>query len=129
MTISRYYAGLLGNPCNSRVDFIASALGRGKHRIDEAFRFIDRTLIAKGVGKINEHIVQHLVATPVLKATMHGFVVRITLRQHVPLGTGVENPEDGVDEVSGGDWLAARSTGWNMFLRKMLPDAFPLIIG
>jgi hypothetical protein len=111
-----------------RANLIASTLGRGKRCIDEAFRFIDRTLIAQGVGKFDEHIPQRLVAAPVLKAPMDGFVVRVALRQHVPLSAGFENPEDGFDDISGRDRLATRSTGRNMLLRKMVPDAFPVFI-
>ena len=111
-----------------RANFFTAAFGRGKRCIDEAFRFIDRTLIAEGVGKINKHIAQDIVAAPVLKAAMHGFVVRVALRQHVPLSTGVENPKDGFDDVSGSNRLASRSAGRDVFLRKMIPDTIPVFI-
>jgi hypothetical protein len=40
---------------------------------------------AKLVGNIRQHATQNLIAAPNLKAPMHSFVVRVPLRQHVPL--------------------------------------------
>jgi len=58
-------------------------------RVDEAFFFIKRASAAKLIGNIRQHATQNLVAAPRLKAPMHRFVVRIALRQHVPLRSGV----------------------------------------
>ena len=91
-------------------------------------RFIQCTFIAECVSKIDEHIPQNFVAAPLLKSAMHRFVVRIALRQHVPLGTGVENPENGFENTTGGYRLAASAIGRNMLLRKMFPDASPLFV-
>ncbi len=59
---------------------------------------------------------------------MHSFVVRIALRQHVPLRTCVENPQYRFQHMTGGDRLASRTPIGNMLLRKMVPNAFPLFI-
>jgi hypothetical protein len=87
----------------------AAGVARGRRGIDRALRFIQRTFIAKRVGKIDENLPPDLVAAPLLKVPMQRFVVRLTLRQHVPLHTGIENLENGFDDLAGGNRLASRS--------------------
>jgi hypothetical protein len=53
---------------------------------------------------------------------MHGFVIRIALRQHVPLRPGVEDPQHAVEHFARGNRLAARAIIGNIFLGKMFPD-------
>ena len=71
---------------------------------------------------------QNLVAAPSLKASMHSFVVRVALRQHVPLRTCIENPQHRFQHMTGRNRLASRTPIGNMLLRKMLPNAFPLFV-
>ena len=59
---------------------------------------------------------------------MHSFVVRIALRQHVPLRTGVENPQHRFKDATCGNRFAARPSVSNVLLRKMIPDTFPLLV-
>jgi hypothetical protein len=59
---------------------------------------------------------------------MFSSVVRIALRQHLPMSTGIENPEHSFEYLAGKCRLASRTTGRNMFLRKMFPDSIPLFI-
>src|SRR6516165_10095507 len=73
-----------------RTDLCAAALGHRKGRVDETLFFIQRAALAKLVGDVGQNLAQNLVATPGLEAPMHSFVVRIALRQHVPLRTCVE---------------------------------------
>ena len=68
-------------------DFRPAAFGHNERRIDEAFFFVQRAFVAKLVGNVRQNSTQNLVAAPSLKAPMHSFVVRIALRQHVPLRT------------------------------------------
>ena len=68
-------------------------LGHNERRIDEAFFFIQRAVFTKLVGNVRQNQTQNLVAAPSLKASMHSFVVRIALRQHVPLRTCVKSTE------------------------------------
>src|SRR5215813_14921177 len=56
-----------------------------KRRVDETLFFIQRASVAKLVGDIRQHLSQNLIAAPSLETTMYSFVVRIALRQHVPL--------------------------------------------
>ena len=63
-----------------------------------------------------------------MKTEIHRFVFWIALRQHMPLSTGIENPQNGFKYLAGGDRLAARWTFRDIFYRKMLPDPFPVII-
>jgi hypothetical protein len=51
---------------------------------------------------VGQNLALSLVATPRLKAPMNGFVVRIALRQHVPLRAGVQNPKHQLINVGGG---------------------------
>ena len=76
-----------------RANLRAAALGHSEGCVDEAFLFIQHTSVAKFVGDIRQNLTQHLAAAPSLKPAMHRFVVRITLRQYVPLRPGVQNPQ------------------------------------
>ena len=80
------------------------------------------------VGNVRQNQTQNLVAAPSLKASMHSFVVRIALRQHVPLRTCVENPQYRFQHMTGRDRLASSTPIGNMLLRKMLPNALPLFV-
>ena len=44
-------------------------------------------------GDVSQNSAQNLALTPSLKPAMHRFVIRITLRQHVPLRARVRNPQ------------------------------------
>jgi hypothetical protein len=46
----------------------------------------------------------------------------------VPLGTRIENPEDGFENLAGWDRFAARAIRRNVLLRKVIPDTVPLFI-
>src|SRR5437763_10920498 len=59
---------------------------------------------------------------------MNGFVVRIALRQHVPLRAGVEYPQYSFEHTAGRDRLASRTSIGDVLFRKMIPDAFPLLV-
>ena len=59
---------------------------------------------------------------------MHSFVVRIALRQHVPLRAGVQNPKHRFKNQTRRNRLTARAAIGNVLLRKALPDAFPFRI-
>src|SRR5215831_19462872 len=76
-----------------RSDLRPATLRHHERRIDEAFRFIQGAFVAKLVGYIHQHSPQNFIAAPALKAPMNGFVVRIALRQHVPLRASVEYPQ------------------------------------
>src|SRR5262249_11641807 len=109
-------------------DFRAATLGHNEGRIDEAFFCIKATFVAKLVGDIRQHSTHNLVSAPRLKAPMHRFVVRIALREHVPLRSCVENPQDCFKHLPRRDWFASRTTIGNVLLRKMIPNAFPLFV-
>ena len=59
---------------------------------------------------------------------MYSFVVRIALRQHVPLRAGVQNPKHRFKNQTRRNGLTARTPIGNVLLRKALPDAFPFRI-
>jgi hypothetical protein len=64
-------------------------------------------LSQKLVGNIRQHSTQNFIAAPSLKAPMHRFVIRIALRQHVPLRTGVENPQYCLKHAPRRHWFAS----------------------
>ena len=109
-------------------DLRAAALGHNKRCVDEAFLFVQYATVAKFVGNIRQDPAQNLVAAPSLKSPMHSFVVRIALRQHVPLRTGVENPQHRFKDATCGNRFAARPSVSNVLLRKMIPDTFPFLV-
>src|SRR6516165_596573 len=65
--------------------------------------------LAKLVGDVGQNLAQNLVATPGLEAPMHSFVVRIALRQHVPLCAGVQNPKHRFKNQTRRNRLTART--------------------
>src|SRR5262249_54058975 len=87
-----------------------------------------RAFVAKLVGYIHQHSPQNFIAAPGLKAPMNGFVVRIALRQHVPLRASVEYPQYSFENTSGRDRLASRTSIGDVLFRKMIPDALPLLV-
>jgi hypothetical protein len=95
---------------------------------DETLFFIQRTALAKLVGDVGQNLAQNLVATPGLEAPMHSFVVRIALRQHVPLRAGVQNPKHRFKNQTRRNRLTTGTAIGNVLLRKVLPDAFPFRI-
>ena len=109
-------------------DIRAAAFRHHERRIDEAFFFIKRAFVAKLVGDIRQHATQNLVAAPRLKAPMHRFVIRIALRQHVPLRAGVENPQHCLKHAPRRLRFASGTVVGNVLFRKMFPDPFPLLV-
>lgn len=73
-------------------DPTATALGRTEHRIDETLPLVYVSLLAQRIGQIGQNIAKHVASAPLLKPSMNRLVVRITLRQHVPLCPRVQNP-------------------------------------
>ena len=59
---------------------------------------------------------------------MHSFVVRVALRQHVLLCACIKNPQHGFKYTTRRYQFAARASVSNPLLRKMIPDAFPLLV-
>ena len=115
-------------PALRRPDLRPATLRHHERRIDEAFFFIQRAFVAKLVGHIRQYSPQNFIAAPRLKASMNGFVVRIALRQHVPLRAGVEYPQYSFEHTAGRDRLASRTSIGDVLFRKMIPDAFPLLV-
>jgi len=72
---------------------VAPAFGCGKCGIDETLALIDRAFVPQRIGPLREDLAQHLPLTPLLEPTVDRFVIRIALRQEMPLGPGVQNPE------------------------------------
>jgi hypothetical protein len=110
------------------VDFRPPTLGHDEGCVDETFFFVQCAAIAKLVGNIRQHATQNLIATPTLKTPMHSFVVRVTLRQHVPLRACVENPQYRFEHTTRRNRFAPRTSISNILLGKMIPDAFPLLV-
>jgi hypothetical protein len=73
--------------------------------------FIQHAALAKLVGDVGQNVARNLVATPGLEAPMHSFVVRIALRQHVPLRAGVQNPKHRFKNQTRRNKLAAARPG------------------
>src|SRR5215471_12589554 len=105
-----------------------ATLGHYERRVDEAFFFIQRTSVAKLVSNIRQQPPQNLIAAPSLKAPMYCFVVGIALRQHMPLRTCVENPQYRFKHITRRSRFAPRTSIANILLRKMIPDAFTLLV-
>src|SRR6266487_1207782 len=109
-------------------DLCPAPLGHNEGCVDEAFFFVQCASVAKLVGNIRQHPPQNLIAAPSLKTPMYRFVVGIALRQHMPLRTRVENPQDCFKNATCRDGFASGTTIGNVLLRKMHPDPFPLLV-
>ncbi len=59
---------------------------------------------------------------------MDRFVVGVALREHVPLRPGVQEPQHGLQDGAGRHRFAAGAAFGDMFLGKMLPNSFPLVV-
>src|SRR5690242_16866494 len=59
---------------------------------------------------------------------MHRFVIRIALRQHMPLRASVEYPEHGLKNLTRRDRFAARTSARNVLFGKVVPNPLPLQI-
>jgi len=67
-------------------------------------------------------------AEPRSLRAVNRLIVRIPLRQHVPLGNGRENSQRHFQNAAGGNRFAARMARGNLFLGKVLPNPFPLFV-
>src|SRR5579885_1621896 len=107
---------------------VATALCRGKRGIDKALAFIKGAFVAQRIRQLCEDLAQHFTLAPLLKAAMDRLVVGIALRQHVPLGPGVQNPQDCFQDRPCGDGFAARPSLGDVFLGEMVPKPLPLFV-
>ena len=105
-----------------------TALGGRERRVDKAFGLIYPSVFPQIIGQCAQQFAKHLLSAPLLKAPMHGFVIGITLRQHMPLSAGVQDPQDGLQHVSCGHRFSARSIIRNVLFLEVIPDPIPLII-
>ena len=105
-----------------------AAFGRNERRIYKTFPFVNPALLTQRVGQVRQHVAQHGTATPPLEAAVHRLIIRIPLRQHVPLGAGRENPQHRFQNAAGRNRFAPRTARGNMFFGKVFPNPFPLIV-
>jgi hypothetical protein len=106
-------------------DIRASALGHRKGRVNEALFLVQHSSVTKFIGNIRQDLTQNFAVAPRLKPTMHSFVVRIALRQHVPLRAGVENPQHRFKHLARRNWFAPGSAVRNILFRKVDPVSAP----
>src|SRR5262245_41837704 len=111
-----------------RADVGTSALGHCKCRVDEALLFVQHATRAKFVGDVSQNSAQNLALAPSLKPAMHCFVIWITLGQHVPLRTRVQNPQRRFKDFPRRNRLPTRASFRNVLFRKMMPDTLPIRI-
>src|SRR5579864_4819696 len=111
-----------------RTDFRTATLRTGKRRVDEALALIDLASVAQLVRQLRQYLAQNLALAPLLETPMDRLVVRIALRQHVPLRTGIENPEHRFQHRARRNRSPTRATIRDVLLGKMLSDVLPLVI-
>ena len=107
---------------------VAAALGCCKRRIDETLTFIDRPFFTQRIGQLGEDLPQDLTLTPLLKPAMDRFVIWIALRQQMPLGPGVQNPEHRIQDGACRDRLASRAIVRDVLFGEVCSNPFPLVI-
>ena len=109
-------------------DSLATALGRCERGINETLAFVDGPFLAQRVCQLGQHLAQDLLLTPLLKPTMHRFVIRIALGQELPLRAGIQNPEHRFQDGAGRDRFATGPIVRNVLFRKVFPNPFPLVV-
>src|SRR5262249_53578451 len=72
-------------------DFHPPPLANNEVCFNKSFFFVQSPSTAKLVANIRHPATKTRTAAPRLKPPMHSFVVRVALRQHVPLRACVEN--------------------------------------
>jgi len=80
---------------------------------------------SRSVGQIRQHFAQHFLLAPLLKAAVHRFVVRVGLRQHLPLRSVFESTTR-FEHFASRNRFAASATLGDVFFRQVPPDALPL---
>src|SRR5262245_10710975 len=101
-------------------DLGASALRHREGCVYEAFFFVEHAAFAQFVSDVHENAAQNLTAAPRLKAAMNRFVIRIALREHVPLRAAVEYPKRPFKNLACRDRLAARQPVSNDIFGKVM---------
>jgi hypothetical protein len=112
-------------------------------------RLINLALIPQGVSKISQYCTKNFVAEPLLKAAVHGLVVRVALRKHVSLRAVLRISQHRLENLASGHRLRksssychvkvavcgayslrqffdayARGPGTDMFVRGIRPRVF-----
>src|SRR5215831_4839127 len=96
-------------------DALAPTLCRRKGRIDEALALVEVALLTQRIRQLRQDLAQDFALAPLLEPAMHRLVVGVALRQQVPLGPGVQNPQDRFQDPTRGDGLAAWAAVRNVF--------------
>lgn len=102
---------------------VISAFRHREGCIDEALFFVQHATGAKLVGDVGQNPAQNLAVAPSLKPAMRRFVIRIALRQHVPLRARVQNPQRRFKNFPRRNRFTARTSFRNVLFRKMMLDA------
>jgi len=111
-----------------RSDLGASALRHHEGCVDEGYFFVEHAAFAQFVGDVHENAAQNFTAAPGLKEAMNRFVVRIALREHVPLRGGVEYSKRPSRTWTCRDRPGARPPVRNVLLGKVMANPLPLQI-
>ena len=102
--------------------------GQGEHPVNEALPLVHGLFLAQIVGQAHQQIARGAVRAPLLKPTVHCFVVRIALWQHLPLRARVEDPQDAFENLSYRHRLATGPPRRDVFYREVFAYAFPLLV-
>lgn len=78
--------------------------------------------------KVGQNSAQHVTAAPLLKVPMHRLVIRIALRQSVPLRARVHNLQHRFEHCARGHGLAPWAILGKDLLGEMLPNPSPLFV-
>ena len=84
-------------------------------------------MLAQRIGQILQYLAQHFVTTPMLKAPVYCLVVRVALRQHMPLDSRIQDPQHCFQHAPRVYRLAPCTPRRNVLLRKMPSYPFPLL--
>ena len=79
-------------------------------------------------GQIPQRSIQHPRPAPLLEPPVHGLVIRMALRHHVPLGTGLQDPQNGLENTPGRHRRPPAPLSPSL-LGKVVADPLPLVVG
>lgn len=63
-----------------------------KRGINETLSFIDRPVVTQHVRQLGQHFALDRLLAALMETAMDGFVIRLALREELPLRAGVQNP-------------------------------------
>ena len=108
-------------------DVRSASLGPREGGVDEGLRPVDPAGLAEFARQIPQGVLQHAGAAPLLEAPVRGLVVGVALGHHMPLGPGLQDPQDPLEDLPGRNRRPPAPLS-RALLGKVVADPIPLVV-